>query len=84
MHRYLEGGRTGAGYVLVSTRRAMVMCSLTTMLGFVSLVTARYQALSTIGWLTVLGKGFSQIIPLCFLRALLLHGKEIHSEREGV
>jgi len=78
MHRYLEGARTDAGHDLHSTRRAMVVCSLTTMLGFGSLVTAQYQALSTLGWLTILWRGFCLIIFLCFLRTLLLHGKEIH------
>ena len=76
MHRYLEGGRTGAGYALRSTRRAMVMCSLTTMLGFSSLVMARYQAFSALGWVALLGVGFCPITFLCFLRTLLILSKE--------
>jgi predicted RND superfamily exporter protein len=58
--------------------RAMAMCSLMTMLGFGSLVTARYQALSTLGWVTQLGMGFCLITPLCFLPTLLILSKEKH------
>jgi predicted RND superfamily exporter protein len=72
MHRYLEGEERDAGHALRTTGRAMVMCSLTTMLGFGSLITARYQALSTMGWVTILGIGFCLITSLCFLPTLLI------------
>jgi hypothetical protein len=72
MHRFLEGGGSDAGHALRSTGRAMAMCSLTTMLGFGSLATARYQALSTMGWVTILGMGFCLIAALCFLPTLLI------------
>jgi predicted RND superfamily exporter protein len=72
MHRYLEGGRRDAGHALRTTGRAMSMCSLTTMLGFGSLVTARYQALSTMGWVTILGMGFCLITALSLLPTLLI------------
>jgi hypothetical protein len=80
MHRYLEGRRRDAGHALRTTGRAMAMCSLTTMLGFGSLVTARYQALSTMGWVTILGMGFCLIAALCFLPTLLILWKEKHDE----
>jgi len=70
MHRYLEGG--GPGHALRNTGRAMVMCSLTTMLGFGSLATAQYQALSMMGWVTILGMGFCLISALGFLPTLLI------------
>ncbi len=76
MHRFLEGGGRDAGNALRSTGRAMAMCSLTTMLGFGSLATARYQALSTMGWVTILGMGFCLIAALCFLPTLLILSKE--------
>ena len=72
MHRFLEGGGKDAGYALRTTGRAMAMCSLTTILGFGSLITARYQALSTMGWVTILGMGFCLVAALCFLPALLM------------
>jgi predicted RND superfamily exporter protein len=48
------------------------MCSLTTMLGFGSLATAQYQALSMMGWVTILGMGFCLISALGFLPTLLI------------
>jgi predicted RND superfamily exporter protein len=81
MHRFLEGGGSDAGHALRSTGRAMAMCSLTTMLGFGSLATARYQALSTMGWVTILGMGFCLIAALCFLPTLLFLSKEKYGER---
>lgn len=83
MHRYLEEGK-GVGHTLRTTGRAMVMCSLTTMLGFGSLVTARYQALSNMGWVTILGMGFCLITSLCFLPTLLLLWKGNHGGRKGL
>jgi len=72
MHRFLERGGKDAGYALRTTGRAMAMCSLTTILGFGSLVTARYQALSTMGWVTIFGMGFCLTAALCFLPTLLI------------
>jgi predicted RND superfamily exporter protein len=72
MHRFLEGGGIDAGLALRSTGRAMALCSLTTMLGFGSLATAQYQALSTMGWVTILGMGFCLMAALCFLPTLLI------------
>lgn len=76
MHRYLEGGKRDAGLALRTTGRAMVLCTITTMLGFGSLITARYQALSTMGWMTILGMGSCLITSLFFLPAVLLLWKE--------
>jgi len=76
MHRHLERDGKDVGHAMRTTGRAMVMCSLTTMLGFGSLVSARYQALSTMGWVTILGMGFCLITSLCFLPALLFSRKE--------
>lgn len=81
MHRFLEGGGKDASHALRSTGRAMAMCSLTTMLGFGSLATARYQALSTMGWVTILGMGFCLITALCFLPTLLILSKEKYGKR---
>lgn len=72
MHRYLEGGRKDPLYALQKTGRAITLCSLTTMLGFGSLVTARSHALSTMGWVTILGMGYCLISSLLLLPAFLL------------
>ncbi|MCJ7705206.1 MAG: MMPL family transporter, partial [Desulfobacterales bacterium] len=63
-----------------TTGRAMTMCTITTMLGFGSLVTARYQALSTMGWVTILGMGFCLITSLTLLPTLLILWKRRSSE----
>jgi len=81
MHRYLEKGEKDVAYALQTTGRAMVMCSLTTMLGFGSLVTARYQALSTMGWVTILGMGFCLLTSLCFLSTILILWNRKHDQR---
>jgi predicted RND superfamily exporter protein len=81
MNRFLEGGGRDAGLALRTTGRAMAMCSLTTMLGFGSLATARYQALSTMGWVTILGMGFCLIAALCFLPTLLILWEQRRRER---
>ncbi len=80
MHRFLEGGGKDMGYALRTTGRAMTLCSLTTILGFGSLVTARYQALSTMGWVTILGIGFCLMAALCFLPALLIFWEQKRRE----
>lgn len=80
MHRFLEGGGRDAGLALRTTGRAMAMCSLTTMLGFGSLVTARYQALSTMGWVTIFGMGFCSIASLTLLPAILILWKRRSGE----
>jgi hypothetical protein len=81
MHRFWEGGGNDAGHALRNTGRAMAMCSLTTMLGFGSLATARYQALSTMGWVTILGMGFCLMAGLCFLPTLLILREQKRRER---
>ncbi len=80
MHRFLEGGGRDVGLALRTTGRAMAMCSLTTMLGFGSLVTARYQALSTMGWVTIFGMGFCSIASLTLLPAILILWKRRSGE----
>ncbi|MBM4339317.1 MAG: hypothetical protein FJ110_07215 [Deltaproteobacteria bacterium] len=80
MHRYLEDGGRDPIHALRTTGRAMTLCTLTTILGFGSLVTARYQALTTMGWVTILGMGFCLITSLFFLPSILIlwrgrHGK---------
>ncbi len=80
MHRYQEGGGRDPAHALRATGRAMTMCSVTTMLGFGSLVTARYQALSTMGWVTILGMGFCLMASLTLLPTMLMLWRGRHAE----
>ncbi|MBM4346676.1 MAG: hypothetical protein FJ107_00940 [Deltaproteobacteria bacterium] len=84
MHRYLEEGRKDPIHALRTTGRAMTMCTLTTILGFGSLVTARYQALTTMGWVTILGMGFCLITALTFLPSILILWKGRHGKEQEV
>lgn len=80
MHRYLEERNNDAGHALRTTGRAMTLCSFTTMLGFGSLATARYQAISTMGWVTIFGMGFCLMTALFFLPTLLILWKGKHGK----
>jgi predicted RND superfamily exporter protein len=81
IHRYLEKGparrspaKTDVGGVedaIHHTGRAVVMTSLTTMVGFGSLVFAQYRGLATMGGLALLGVGLCLIASLTILPALL-------------
>jgi hypothetical protein len=81
MHRYLEERGKDPIHALRTTGRAITMCTLTTILGFGSLVTARYQALSTMGWVTILGMGFCLITSLTFLPLILIRWKGRHEKQ---
>jgi len=80
MHRHLEAGEKDPLRALRQTGRAITLCTLTTILGFGSLVTARYQALTMMGWVTILGMGFCLITTLTLLPTILLL-KGRHGER---
>lgn len=82
IHRYLEkrparrssksvGGKEGIEDTLHHTGRALVLTSLTTMVGFGSLVFAQYRGLATMGGLALLGVGLCLITSLTILPALL-------------
>ncbi len=80
MHRTREQGWRDPIQALNLTGRAMVMCSITTMLGFGSLVTARYPALSQMGWMTILGMGFCLITSLMLLPIILILWRRPHGQ----
>jgi len=66
VHRYLREGKGSMGRVLSSTGKAVLLTSLTTMLGFGSFVFARYQGYAHLGKLLFLGVG------LCFIGSVTL------------
>ncbi len=72
IHRYLEDSRYDIHGAVQYTGRAVAMTSLTTMVGFGSLVIAQYRALSSMGWIIILGIGSCLLTSLFLLPPLLV------------
>jgi predicted RND superfamily exporter protein len=69
VHRYRE--RKDVGLAVRLTGRAVIMTSLTTMVGFGSLSTSHFPALASLGQLALLGIGSCLLTSLLLLPALL-------------
>lgn len=72
IHRYIEDAKYDAELAVRYTGRAVIMTSLTTMVGFGSLVIAQYRALSSMGWIIILGIGFCLLTSIFLLPPLLV------------
>jgi predicted RND superfamily exporter protein len=72
IHRYLEDSRCDIHRAVQYTGRAVAMTSFTTMVGFGSLVIAQYRALSSMGWIIILGIGSCLLTSLFLLPPLLV------------
>jgi predicted RND superfamily exporter protein len=72
IHRYLEDSRYDIHGAVQYTGRAVAMTSLTTMVGFGSLVIAQYRVLSSMGWIIILGVGSCLLASLFLLPPLLV------------
>jgi predicted RND superfamily exporter protein len=72
IHRYLENARYDIHEAVQYTGRAVTMTSLTTMVGFGSLVIAQYRVLSSMGWIVILGIGSCLLASLFLLPPLLV------------
>jgi len=72
IHRYLEDARHDIHGAVQYTGRAVAMTSLTTMVGFGSLVIAQYRVLSSMGWIIILGIGSCLLTSLFLLPPLLV------------
>jgi len=70
VHRYREG--RDIGEAVRYTGRAVVMTSLTTMVGFGSLSTSHFPALSSLGKLAVIGIGACLLTSLLLLPSLIV------------
>ena len=70
-HRYREEGPGSMPLVLKNTGGAMLMAMLTTMVGFLGLVTATHPGLNSIGWLAIIGLFTCFIAAVTVLPALL-------------
>jgi predicted RND superfamily exporter protein len=66
LHRYRLEGLAKTSEVLKSTGKAILLTSLTTMVGFGSLLPAKYRGFTSIGTLLVLG------VAACFLTTVII------------
>jgi predicted RND superfamily exporter protein len=69
IHRFRQSGRVRD--IITETGRALVMTSLTTMVGFGSLMVSRYRGLASLGFVATLGMFFCLFSSLVVLPALL-------------
>jgi predicted RND superfamily exporter protein len=72
IHRYLEDSRYDIEGAVRYTGRAVTMTSLTTIVGFGSLVIAQYRVLSSMGWIIIVGIGSCLLSSLFLLPSLLV------------
>lgn len=71
MHRYLEEGHGNLIKASTSVGRAMLMTTLTTMIGFGSLMFYLMRGLASLGFVLFFGVGFCFIITITLLPALM-------------
>lgn len=69
-HRYRELGRYSAAYIVKTTGRAASLTTLTTSIGFASLMLADHRGLNSLGLLSVLGMCAALFATLVILPAL--------------
>jgi uncharacterized protein len=69
-HRYRELGRHSAAYIVKTTGRAATLTTLTTSIGFASLMLADHRGLNSLGLLSVLGMSAALFSTLIVLPAL--------------
>ena len=73
VHRFREAGESGPELVAGSTGQAVALFSLTTMVGFGSLMVARYYGIFSMGLLLTIAVGSVLIASLAVLPMLLTH-----------
>ena len=69
-HRYRELGKHSAAYIVKTTGRAASLTTLTTSIGFASLMLADHRGLNSLGLLSVLGMCAALFATLVILPAL--------------
>lgn len=80
VHRYLEEGPGSTFRVFRTTGMVVVICTLTTMVGFSGLIMAHHPGLNSIGVLAVLGLSFTILASVIAL-PLILRFLEVHFPR---
>jgi predicted RND superfamily exporter protein len=71
MHRYRHEGPGQIRTVVASTGKAIMITSMTTMIGFGTLLLAKYRGMGSMGLLLVLGVGACFLTTVWFLPAIL-------------
>lgn len=69
--RYEHEGRGAIVKTLYTTGGAILLCSVTTMIGYVTLIIARNQALVSFGWIAILGELACVFSALAFVPAIV-------------
>jgi len=82
-HRYQEGGYRNVVKVLQSTGSAVLLSSLTTMVGFGSLIIARHKGLNSIGILAIIGIASCLLSSVIFFPSLLQLIEDRRMKQEG-
>jgi predicted RND superfamily exporter protein len=81
IHRVRLEGRAGMDVVLRHTGRAILISSLTTMIGFGSLALASHRGLESLGMLLLLGVGSCLVASIVVLPNLLVVLGQVHPKR---
>jgi hypothetical protein len=71
IHRHIEDGSHEMSVIARSTGKAVVLSSLTTMVGFGSLMVARHQGIFSLGLLLTIGIGCNLLASLTVLPSIL-------------
>jgi len=71
IHRYLDEGRGNMGKAAKSVGRAMLMTSLTTMIGFGSLMFYLMRGMQSMGFVLFVGVGMCFLVTITVLPALV-------------
>jgi hypothetical protein len=80
-HRYIQEGSGGMGRAVSSVGRAMLMTSLTTMIGFGSLMLYMMRGMASLGLVLFVGVGMCFVVTVTLLPALAaLFEKRINEE----
>ncbi len=78
--RYKLEGPNSLPKVLRTTGGAVVLCSITTIIGYSTLIIAKNQALVSFGWIGILGEVTCLVSALVFVPALLMR----YQKKKGV
>ncbi len=70
--RYKLEGRGSLPKVMRTTGGAVLLCSVTTIIGYFTLIIAKNQALASFGWIGILGEVTCLIAALVYVPALLI------------
>ena len=70
--RYKLEGKGSLPHVLKTTGGAVALCSLTTVIGYFTLIIAKNQALVSFGWIAIIGEVACLVTALVFIPAIVM------------